>query len=180
MKNLTRRQFLFGASVSLALAPLAGWAHNHGGGHAGHGSHGSQGHDDHAGHHHGMDHTTKIGRAGQPHEVTRTVQIDMSDTMRFSPDKVEINAGDTVRFFVRNMGQRKHEFVIGTREELEEHNEMMKQHSDMAHNEANMISLNPRKRGAVIWHFDQPGTYYFGCLEPRHFERGMIGRIIVQ
>jgi uncharacterized cupredoxin-like copper-binding protein len=127
-----------------------------------------------------MDHTTKIGRPGHGHEVSRTIQIDMDDNSRFSPDKVEIKAGDTVRFFVRNRGQLQHEFVIGTAQELEEHAEMMKNHPHMAHDEPNMISLKPRQRGAVIWHFDQPGTYYFGCLEPGHFEAGMVGQIIVK
>ncbi|AHF01713.1 hypothetical protein THIAE_08030 [Thiomicrospira aerophila AL3] len=189
MKNLSRRQFIFGASA-LALLPAASWAHNHGhGGHGGnggghhhghgnHGSHGNHGHQGHQ-HHHGMDHTTKIGRQGQANEVTRTIQIDMTDDMRFSPDQLEIKVGDTVRFFVRNMGQLKHEFVMGTLDELKEHAEMMKYHPHMDHTEPNMISLNPRQRGAVIWHFDQPGTYYYGCLEPGHYEAGMIGKILV-
>ncbi|WFE69535.1 plastocyanin/azurin family copper-binding protein [Thiomicrospira sp. R3] len=186
MKTLSRRQFILGASVGLVVTPLAAWAHNHGGGHDhrsshtgqhdNHGSHGQR----HADHHHGMDHTTRIGRAGQPKEVNRTIQIDMDDNMRFSPNKVEIKAGDTVRFFVRNRGQLQHVFVIGTRQELEEHAEMMKNHPHMAHDEPNMISLKPRQRGAVIWHFDQPGTYYFGCLEPGHFEAGMLGQLSVK
>lgn len=197
MKTLSRRQFLIGASSALALAPVGAWAHNHGaghgaghgGGHAGHGAHHGQGHAGHqaqqhlghGAHHDGMmAHGTEVGRQGKAANVTRTFQIDMNDAMQFLPNKIEIKAGETVRFFVRNTGQQTHEFVIGTMKELVEHAKMMKDDPHMDHKEPNMITLGPRQRGAVIWHFDKPGTYYFGCLLPGHFEAGMKGEIIVK
>jgi uncharacterized cupredoxin-like copper-binding protein len=127
-----------------------------------------------------MSHGTQVGRAGRPQDVKRTFQIDMHDQKRFTPNEIEVNAGETVRFFVRNAGQHPHDFVIGTREELQQHARMMHQQQNMVHNDPNMVSLKPRQRGGVIWQFDQPGTYYFGCLQQGHFDEGMMGKIIVK
>lgn len=187
--NLTRRHFLIG--LTAAAIPGLSMAQNHAGhghaGHNGHANHGNQshgnhnmGHDAHSGHTPGMAHGTSVGREGRPQDVTQTIQIDMHDQNRFTPNRVEIKAGETVRFFIRNVGQIQHEFVIGTEKELLEHAEMMKGAPHMAHDDPNMISLKPRQRGGVVWHFDKPGTYYYGCLEPGHFEGGMVGTIVVK
>ena len=48
---------------------------------------------------------TDFGRAGDPKRATRTIRVDMSDTMRFTPDALEIRQGDTVRFVVKNAGK---------------------------------------------------------------------------
>lgn len=196
--NISRRQFLIGLSASalpgFALAqnhghqghmsnsPSHGHEHQGHGGHQNHQNHHAMPHGqhDHSGHTPGMSHGTTVGREGRPQDVTQTIQIDMHDQNRFTPNQVEIKAGETIRFFVRNMGQIQHEFVIGTQKELREHAEMMKNMPHMAHNDPNMITLKPRQRGGVVWHFDKPGTYYFGCLEPGHFEGGMVGTIIVK
>ena len=195
---LNRRTFLLG--LGLIAAPGLVLANNHGHHQSGHmmqptaetamphanhgGMHDHMGQVQHAGPHGGhtpgMSHGTQVGRAGLAAEVNRTVPIDMHDNMRFNPQKIEINAGDTVRFFIRNAGQQKHDFVIGTREELAQHAQMMQQDPNMAHGDPNMISLQPRQRGGVIWHFDKPGTYYFGCLLPGHYDAGMIGTIVVK
>jgi uncharacterized cupredoxin-like copper-binding protein len=143
--------------------------------HAGH-----AGHEEQALHSPGMSHGTQVGREGRPQDVTRTFMIEMHDQNRFSPNRVELQAGETVRFFLRNAGQRDHEFVIGTQQELREHAKMMQTHPQMVHKDPNMMRLKPRQRGGIVWHFDQPGTYYFGCLEPGHFEAGMVGIIVVK
>lgn len=194
--KITRRHFLIG--LSAAALPGFALAQNHG--HDGHMSnqpsnHGGHGHahdssthqnsqamsqGNHSGHTPGMSHGTKVGREGRPQDVKQTIQVDMHDQNKFTPNRVEVKAGETVRFFLRNMGQNKHEFVIGTKQELHDHAQMMKQNPDMAHQDPNMISLKPRQRGGVIWHFDKPGTYYFGCLQPGHFDKGMIGTIEVK
>jgi plastocyanin len=43
-----------------------------------------------------------FGREGDPKKVSRTVKIDMSDTMRFLPAELAVKQGETVRFDVRN------------------------------------------------------------------------------
>jgi len=45
----------------------------------------------------------------------------MTDNMRFVPDKIDVKQGETVRIKLRNEGKMLHEFVIGTRKELDEH-----------------------------------------------------------
>ena len=35
------------------------------------------------------------------------------------------------------------------------------------------------KTGELIWQFTRGGTFDFACLEPGHFEVGMVGRILV-
>ncbi len=119
------------------------------------------------------------GVAGEAGKVSRTIDIVMSDTMRFAPDKLTVKAGETIRFVVRNAGQIKHEFNIGTPASLKEHAQVMLKHSNMQHTEANVASLLPGKTGEVIWQFTRPGTVTFACLQPGHMSAGMKGSIQV-
>lgn len=120
-----------------------------------------------------------FGREGDPKKVARTVRIGMADTMRFSPPELTIKRGETVKFVVRNHGKVKHEMVIGTLEELKTHAEMMKKHPGMEHDEPHMAHVAPGKSETLIWQFTKAGRFYFGCLEPGHFEAGMLGQIRV-
>ena len=120
------------------------------------------------------------GRPGDPKKVTRTIQVGMADTMRFSPAELTVKRGDTVRFVLRNVGKVEHEMVLGTMQELKEHLEMMKKHPQMEHDEPNAKHVDPGKRGSLVWQFTRAGEFYYGCLEPGHFEAGMIGKVIVK
>ena len=120
-----------------------------------------------------------FGREGDLKKATRTVRVDMSDTMRFTPSKLTIKRGDTVKFVVRNSGKVKHEMVIGTMKELKEHADMMKRHPGMVHDDPFMAHVAPGRTETIVWQFTREGTYYYGCLEPGHFEAGMIGKLEV-
>jgi uncharacterized cupredoxin-like copper-binding protein len=120
-----------------------------------------------------------FGREGDPKKVTRTVRVGMADTMRFTPSDLAVKRGETVKFVLRNNGKMKHEFVIGTLEELKAHAEMMKKHPGMEHGEPNMAHVAPGKSETLVWQFSKAGTFYFGCLEPGHFEAGMVGKLEV-
>ncbi|QTD44948.1 cupredoxin domain-containing protein [Ottowia testudinis] len=137
---------------------------------------------DHAGGH-AMNHATPDSAAGKPAatgtKVARTINVTMSDAMRFSPDSVEVKAGETVRFFVKNEGKITHEFVIGNDSEIKEHAEMMKQMPGMTHNDGSMITLKPGQKGAVTWTFSKSGNFSFGCTVPGHLEAGMVGKFSV-
>lgn len=175
---------------TLPAAALA--AGDHGGGHDAHGGHGSGqqqhghdmkqtpqgGHDMHGGH--GGMHGAGAGRPGDPAKVSRTIEVTMLDTMRFSPDQIRVKAGETVRFFFRNTGNLPHEFVIGSVEELKAHAVMMRAQPDMKHADPNTASVGPGKLGGLVWQFDEPGTVDFACLVPGHFEAGMVGKITVE
>ena len=103
----------------------------------------------------------------------------MTDNMRFTPSTVTVRKGETVRFVVKNSGQLKHEFNLGTEKDLKEHYEMMKKFPEMEHDEPNIASVAPGKTGEVIWQFTKAGTVKFACLHPGHYEAGMKGAVKV-
>lgn len=109
----------------------------------------------------------------------RTIEIRMSDTMRFTPDRITVREGETIRFVVRNAGRVLHEMVIGTPEELSAHAELMKKHPGMEHDEPYMAHVAAGRRGQMVWRFNRAGTFQFACLIPGHFEAGMVGTIVV-
>jgi uncharacterized cupredoxin-like copper-binding protein len=119
------------------------------------------------------------GRQGDPRKATRTIDIDMADTLRFTPAQLTVKRGDTVTFVVRNTGKTLHEMVIGTQAELREHAELMKKFPDMEHDAPFMAHVAPGKTEKITWTFDKPGTFMYGCLVPGHWEAGMKGTIVV-
>ena len=127
----------------------------------------------------GHDETAAIGQPGKAANVNRTINIDMTDNMRFTPSTVTVRKGETVRFVVKNSGQLKHEFNLGTEKDLKEHYEMMKKFPEMEHDEPNIASVAPGKTGEVIWQFTKAGTVNFACLHPGHYEAGMKGAVKV-
>jgi uncharacterized cupredoxin-like copper-binding protein len=139
--------------------------------------------------HEGEDHGRKAGPvkkeqkewgiAGDAKAVKRTIEIRMTDTMRFSPDKIDVKQGETVRFVVKNTGKVLHEMVIGTRKELDEHAALMMKFPTMEHDEPYMTHVKPGAQGEVIWTFNRPGDFDFACLIAGHYQAGMTGKIKV-
>jgi uncharacterized cupredoxin-like copper-binding protein len=132
------------------------------------------GHDD--AHGHGA---STIGQAGEASKVGRTINIEMTDAMRFTPDKVVAKRGETIRFVVTNSGKLKHEFNLGTEADLKAHYELMKKFPGMEHDEPNQVSLESGKTGEVIWHFTKAGKVSFACLHVGHYDAGMKGSVSV-
>ena len=120
-----------------------------------------------------------FGREGDPKKVSRTVKVDMSDRMRFSPAELTVREGETIRFRVTNSGNTMHEMVLGTLDDLKSHAELMKKHPHMEHADAYMVHVAPGKTGTLVWEFTTPGDFYYGCLVPGHFEAGMVGKLTV-
>jgi len=127
---------------------------------------------------HGND-DAAIGMPGQAAKVTRTIQVDMADTMRFTPTSMVVTQGETIRFVVRNAGKLSHEFVLGSEIALKEHYDVMKKVPKMEHAEPNMVTVAPGQTGEVIWQFTRAGRVDFACLHPGHYEAGMKGLINV-
>jgi uncharacterized cupredoxin-like copper-binding protein len=121
----------------------------------------------------------KFGRTGNPKKVARTIRIDGTDDMRYTPAKITVKQGETIRFIVANRGKLMHETVLGTLPELNEHAAWMKKYPNMEHDEPFMTHVGPGQTGEMIWEFTQPGVFHFGCLIPGHFEAGMRGTIEV-
>ena len=128
--------------------------------------------------------TTAFGRTGDPKKVARTIVLDMTDDMRFTPRHIDVKHGETLRFQVVNRGEVIHEFVIGTERELIEHAELMKRFPKMEHDEPFMAHVPPGGRGEIVWQFTQPGSFRFACLMPGHawndLRDGMVGTIVVR
>lgn len=121
-----------------------------------------------------------FGREGDPGKATRTVNVDMSDKMRFTPDSLTLKQGETVKFVVKNSGKIMHEFVLGTMSELKEHSALMKKFPGMEHSEPYMAHVAPGKTETIAWQFTKAGNFNFGCLIPGHFEAGMVGNVAVK
>ncbi|MBI3777640.1 MAG: cupredoxin family protein [Gammaproteobacteria bacterium] len=146
---------ILGAWSALALA---------GGKHAG-------GHDD--------DHAMAYGVPGEAAQVSRTIEVQAADNMRYTPAAITVRRGETVKFVVKNTGKLPHEFVLGNAQSLKEHAEMMRRYPDMEHDDPNMAKVAPGGTGTLIWKFTRAGTVDFACLIPGHYEAGMKGRIRV-
>ena len=149
-----------GIAVACVLGAFAN--HVHAQGHAGH-----QGHE------------TAFGRKGDAKKVSRTIDVDMSDAMRFAPAELTIKQGETIRFRVKNSGKVMHEMVLGTMQDLKAHAEMMKKQPGMAHDESSMVHVAPGTTQTLVWQFTKAGEFHYGCLVPGHFEAGMVGKLTV-
>lgn len=120
-----------------------------------------------------------FGLQGDPKKINRTIAVDMLDSMRFTPGDIKVTQDETIRFVIRNQGKLLHEMVIGTKAQLKSHQEMMRQHPGMEHDEASMTHVDPGKKGEMLWQFTKSGEFYYACLIPGHFEAGMVGKITV-
>jgi uncharacterized cupredoxin-like copper-binding protein len=127
-----------------------------------------------AGHDHGKNVT--FGSAGKEFEITRTIEVQASDDMRFTPGKIEVRQGETIKFVVTNIGRIRHEFSIGDRASQRAHALMMKKMSNMKHeDDPTTVTVEPGQTKAVVWKFDKKpaSPLEFACHEPGHYEAGM-------
>lgn len=153
------------AACALALAGPAAWAH-------GEKQHAASGMA-------AVKEQKPWGIAGDPRDAKRTIEIRMLDTMRFVPERIEVKQGETVRLVLRNRGKVMHELVIGTKDELDRHAELMTRFPDMEHDEPYMAHVAPGRRGEIVWNFNRAGEFDFACLIAGHYQAGMTGKVRV-
>ncbi len=122
----------------------------------------------------------EFGKAGDPEKAVQTIEVDMSDGLRFEPSNVTVKQGDTVKFVVHNKGKMKHEMVLGTNDSLMGHAKMMMKFPGMEHDEPHMAHVAPGESMVMGCQFTKAGTFNFGCLVPGHYAAGMKGTITVQ
>ena len=122
---------------------------------------------------------TAFGHQGVTREVVRTVDITMSDQMRFSPDSIAVKQGETLRLSIHNPGKLAHEFVLGTRPDLAAHAQMMRDMPGLSPVDPGSIRVAPGTSTDLIWQFSKPGTFFYACLIPGHWEAGMQGTVTV-
>ncbi|HWB72707.1 MAG TPA: cupredoxin family protein [Egibacteraceae bacterium] len=123
-----------------------------------------------------------FGEPASEEEATRTIEVEASDDLRFSPDAVQVETGETVTFAVTNTGNLPHDFVIGDQATQEQHEAEMEEMTDgaMMHHGPNAISIPPGETRELTWRFTEPGELLYGCHEPGHYESGMVGRVTVE
>ncbi len=119
------------------------------------------------------------GIAGDAKAAARTIELKMSDNMRFTPDRIEVKQGETLRLVMKNDGKLLHELVLGTKKELDEHAALMVKFPNMEHDEPYMAHVPPGKIGEIVWNFNRAGDFDFACLIAGHYQSGMVGKIKV-
>lgn len=126
----------------------------------------------------GHDHNKRVsfGSPGKESEITRTIELQAADDMRFTPGKIDVKQGETIKFVVKNTGKLRHEFAIGDRASQRAHALMMKKMPNMKHeDDPTAVTIDPGETKTVIWKFDKKpaGPLEFACHEPGHYEAGM-------
>lgn len=162
--NLTRSMFTAAAALVLALASGAACAHE--------GTHKNPNAPV-------RKEQKPWGIAGDAKAATRTVDIAMTDDMRFTPSSVGVKEGETVRFVIRNKGRLVHEMVIGDRKTLDAHAALMVKFPTMEHDEPYMAHVPAGRQETLVWTFNRPGDFDFACLVAGHYQAGMVGKITV-
>ncbi len=114
----------------------------------------------------------------------RSIAVDASDTMRFGPSTISVTAGETIAFVVTNTGEAEHEFVLGNASAQAEHAEEADDDDaaamgDEAHADEAAITLAPGETRTLVYTFEEPGTLFYACHLPGHYEAGMWGTIVV-
>lgn len=138
----------------------------------------------------GHKHTSQIGMPGSTEEVSRSIEVVMTDNS-FDRSNIDIQPGETMRFVVHNRGRLVHEFNIGTPHMHEEHQrdmlEMMQagvltptgmKHGAgmMQHDHTNSALIEPGETKELIWHFQRKvDDLEFACNVPGHYQSGMVG-----
>jgi uncharacterized cupredoxin-like copper-binding protein len=123
-------------------------------------------------------------------QVSRSIDVTMHDTMKFTPDAIQVKTGETIRFVIRNKGKLAHEMVIGNAENIAAHAKEMQamasagksshEHSHGGGAGAIAVSVPAGAMREWVIKFDQAIELEMACLVPGHFEAGMKGKLIVK
>ena len=121
------------------------------------------------------------GGGGSPTgEAPRTVQVQMTDELRFEPAEFTFQAGETVRFEVTNAGAIVHEFLIGDEAAQDEFEMEMSEGDGMAHDTDAGVSVEPGESETFEYTFAEAGELLAGCHEPGHYDGGMVASITIE
>jgi uncharacterized cupredoxin-like copper-binding protein len=95
----------------------------------------------------------------------------------FSSDALDVARGQEVRFVVRNTDPIDHELIVGPMPVQLRHETGREAHHPPVPGE---VSVPLYKTASTTYTFDEPGTIWFGCHLPGHWNYGMQGRITVR
>lgn len=109
----------------------------------------------------------------------RTIEVRMSDDLRFDPATIAVRPGETVRFILLNEGEAVHEFLIGDEAAQAEFEEEMAS-GEMHHDTDAGMAVDPGQTETFEYTFpDTAGELLAGCHEPGHYDGGMVANITV-
>jgi uncharacterized cupredoxin-like copper-binding protein len=114
----------------------------------------------------------------------RTIELTMTDDMRFEPASAEVSQGETVRIFIRNASSLEHEAYIGTAVEHDLREQALAglpadQRQESTHYGYG-IQIEPFGSGEFVYHFADAGEFIMGCHEPGHYAAGHRFTIVVR
>jgi P-type Cu+ transporter len=113
----------------------------------------------------------------------RTIQIETTDQLRFSPDQIDVTKGETVAFVITNSGNLPHEFVIGDEAVQAEHEAEMADGTDEMNEMGDKpyaVDVPAGQTVTLVYTFDEEGTLIAGCHVPGHYTAGMKATITVE
>ena len=117
---------------------------------------------------------TEAGRS-----ASGTIEVSMSDELRFEPAEFTIAPGETVRFEVTNDGGTVHEFLIGD-EAAQAEFEAEMAGEEMDHDSDAGVSVEPGQTETFDYDFGaEAGELLAGCHEPGHYDAGMVATITI-
>ena len=108
---------------------------------------------------------------------TPTIEVSMTDDLRYDPSALTVRSGQSVRFAITNPTAIEHEFVVGDEVLQEMHAGMMA--GGMMHDDGHSVSVAPGQTRELIFTFGAPGTLLIGCHVAGHYEAGMHATITV-
>lgn len=120
------------------------------------------------------------GYIGDPGEADRTIEVVMTDQMRYEPGSITVQQGETITFVVKNAGRIMHELMLGHETLQLEHEAEMTEPGAGPHHHPNSALVSPGETGTVTWTFSEKGEVLMGCHMPGHWAAGMVGSIEVR
>lgn len=119
------------------------------------------------------------GRPGNAAEVTRTVNLDLPETMKLTPNELAVKQDETIKFAIRNSGKAAQRVALGTQDELKDSIAMLKKFPKMEMKQANQVEVKPGETAVLVWKFTQAGNFNFACLATACLQAGAMGKIVV-
>lgn len=95
------------------------------------------------------DEEFSFGEAGKASEVTRTIEVEMTDNA-FNHRVLDVKPGETIRFNVHNKGEVVHEFNIAMASMQAEHQEQMMQMMESGVLDVDRINYGMMGKGGMM------------------------------
>lgn len=117
------------------------------------------------------------GRQGDSAKVTRTIEINILDTLRYDPNRIMLPQHEHVKFVLHNNSLVKQDWTLGRAVELREFAKQRVLDPELPLN--TLLTLEPNQTKEVIWEFTEAGNVAFASLQSGHYKVGLVGQVIV-